>query len=105
MTPQRHVCDWLHNHNTSAVELSGMVGKSAFYVASFLAPSGGGPAAIIVLNKVVDFSDAIMRAAYNKQNLMNKKKRREVDQKAGQLITKRMMAWKAPPHKLSKEVL
>ena len=96
MTPQRHVREWLIKHNTSAIELSAMVRKSPTYAPTYLSPSGGNPAAIIVLHKIVHFSAEIMTAAYSKQNLMNKKKRREIDKKAGQLITKRMMAWKAP---------
>ena len=96
MTPQRHVREWLTKHHTTAIELSGMVGKSPTYVPTFLCPSGGKPAATLVLNKVVHFSDAIMRTAYHKQTLMNQKKRREYDEKAGQLFSERIAAWKAP---------
>ena len=96
MTPQRHVRDWLIKHNTTAIELSAMVGKSPTYAPTYLSPSGGNPAATLVLDKIVHFSPQIMRDAYSKQTLMNKKKRREIDKKAGRLLSKRMMAWKAP---------
>ena len=96
ITPKSHVRNWLHNHNTSAVELSGMVRKSPVYVASFLAPSGGKPAAILVLHKVVDFPPELIRAANLKQALMNKRKRRAINRKAQKLFDQGMRAWKAP---------
>ena len=86
MTPQRHVRDWLHNHHTSAVELSLMVGKSESYVSTFICPSGGNPVATQVLDEFVNFPPEILRSAKNKLALLNKKKKRQIDFEAQQLF-------------------
>ena len=96
MTPQRHVRDWLHNHNTSAIELSKMLRRADSYVATFLCPSGGNPVAIKVIDKIVDFPDEFLQAAVKKLNLLNKKRRRQIDKDAQGLRNELIMAWKAP---------
>ena len=93
MTPQRHVRNWLHNHNTSAIELSLMVGKGAAYVSTFLCRSGGNPGAIIVLDKKVHFPPWILQAAIEKRD---SRKSKPSSHNTLRWHMDLIMAWKAP---------
>ena len=94
MTPQRHVRDWLHNHNTSAIELSFMVGKSSSYVSRFLCPSGGNATAIKLLDPVVHFPPKIVEDA--DEEITAKQKKRDVTDEILHQHNELIMAWKAP---------
>ena len=94
MTPQRHVRDWLHNHKTSAIELSFMVGKSSSYVSRFLCPSGGNATAIKLLDPVVHFPPKIVEDA--DEEITAKQKKRDVTDELLRHHNDLIMAWKAP---------
>ena len=96
ITPKRYVREWLHSHNMSAKELSLKLHHSPSYVATFLAPSGGNPAGILVIDEVVAFPEHIIKSAKNKRARMNKKNSRQRDHTVQQLRTKLIREWKQP---------